>query len=186
MYFFPAVGLVAVVSLLDALAEERSERRGGAEAQELRYSRPASAPRSRAPLRRSRSSSTPALTYRDYFRVWGPSQATFDAFEGDMAAAWRWLEANQPAGHVYLSSDIYRHPTFMLLGEQATVQTYFQHHNPNLSWFDARVALPLPPPGQPATYLIGASAPLGGRGAEFLAAAPSSATVCSRRTARPR
>ena len=56
-------------------------------------------------------------------------------------------QTNRPAGHVYLSSDIYRHPTFMLLGEQATVQTYFQHQNPDLSWFDARGALPLPPPG---------------------------------------
>ena len=109
-------------------------------------------------------------TYRDYFRVWGRSMATFDAFEGDMTAAWRWLAANQPAGHVYLSSDIYRHPTFMLLGEQATVETYFQHQNPNLSWFDARGALPLPPPGQPATYLIGYSTPLGARSAGLLAA----------------
>ena len=95
---------------------------------------------------------------------------TFDAFEGDMTAAWRWLEANQPAGHVYLSSDIYRHPTFMLLGEQATVQTYFQHQNPALSWFDARGALPLPPPGQPATYLIPYSAALTEQAAGLLAA----------------
>ena len=108
-------------------------------------------------------------TYRDYFRVWGRSMVTFDAFEGDMTAAWRWLDANQPAGHVYLSSDIYRHPTFMLLGEQATVQTYFQHQNPDLSWFDARGALPLPPSGQPATYLIGPSTPLSGRAGELLA-----------------
>ena len=68
-----------------------------------------------------------SATYRDYFRTWGRSQATFDAFEGDMAAAATWLRNNAPTGHVYLSSDIYRHPTFMLLGEQATVQTYFQH-----------------------------------------------------------
>ena len=109
-------------------------------------------------------------TYRDYFRAWGRSMATFDAFEGDMTAAWRWLEANQPAGHVYLSSDIYRHPTFMLLGERATVQTYFQHQNPALSWFDGRGALPLPPPGQPATYLIPYSAALTEQAAGLLAA----------------
>ncbi len=101
-----------------------------------------------------------AVTYRDYFRVWGPSAATFDAFEGDMTAAWRWLADHPSTEHVYLSSDIYRHPTFMLLHEQATVQTYFQHSNPGLSWFDARQALPLPPPGEQATYLIAASAPL--------------------------
>ena len=97
-------------------------------------------------------------TYRDYFRVWGPSQATFDAFEGDMTAAWQWLRNNRPEGHVYLSSDIYRHPTFMLLNEHATVQTIFTHRNEGLSWFDARWALPLPPAGRPATYLIGSSA----------------------------
>lgn len=112
-----------------------------------------------------------AVTYRDYFRVWGPSAATFDAFDGDMAAAWTWLARNEPQGHVYLSSDIYRHPTFMLLAERATVQTYFQHRNPSLSWFDARDALPLPPPGHPATYLIGASAPLAAPAAVMLEAA---------------
>ena len=109
------------------------------------------------------------LTYRDYFRVWGPAQATFDAFEGDMTTAWQWLETHQPAGHVYLSSDIYRHPTFMLLAEHATVQTYFQHQNPGLSWFDARGALPLPPPGERATYLIAASSQPTGPAAAFLA-----------------
>jgi hypothetical protein len=110
------------------------------------------------------------LTYRDYFRVWGPSPATFDAFEGDMTAAWRWL-AEHPAvagsAHVYLSSDIYRHPTFMLLHERATVQTYFTHTNSQLSWFDARSALPLPS-GGPAVYLFPASAPLAGPAASLL------------------
>ncbi len=111
-------------------------------------------------------------TYRDYFRLWGPSTATFDAFEGDMASAWRWMStaAPKPAGHVYLSSDIYRHPTFMLLDEKATVTTYFDHRDPGLSWFDARAALPLPSPGQDATYLIGSSAPAAGAGAELLRA----------------
>jgi 4-amino-4-deoxy-L-arabinose transferase-like glycosyltransferase len=109
-------------------------------------------------------------TYRDYFHVWGPSPATFDAFEGDMASAWRWLEANQPDGHVYLSSDIYRHPTFMLLSEKASVLTYFDRYDSDLSWFDARASLPLPPPGETATYLIGSSAPAAGPAAEFLEA----------------
>ena len=73
-----------------------------------------------------------------------------------MIAAWRWLEADHRHGHVYLSSDIYRHPTFMLLDEQATVHGYFEQHDPNLSWFDARGALAAPgAAGSPATYLIG-------------------------------
>jgi hypothetical protein len=58
----------------------------------------------------------------------------------------------------------------MLLNERATVQTYFEHTNPGLSWFDARYALPLPPPGQSATYLITAPAALAQPGIERLAA----------------
>jgi 4-amino-4-deoxy-L-arabinose transferase-like glycosyltransferase len=151
VYFFPAVGLMTVSVWLWRLA---GEKRAWVPALFAAVALVLSA----------------GLTYRDYFRVWGPSAATFEAFEGDMAAAWQWLEANEPAGHVFLSSDIYRHPTFMLLGERATVSTYFQHHNPALSWFDARTALPLPPDGQPATYLIGGSAPVQGLAAEYLAA----------------
>ena len=162
VYFYPAIGLVAAASLLARWSSKAlSHHRATA-----------------LPYYRSIAITLCALalivhagfTYRDYFGIWGRSMATFDAFEGDMVAAWQWLKAEQPAGHVYLSSDIYRHPTFMLLGEQATVQTYFQHQSPALSWFDARGALPLPPPGQPATYLIGYSTPLGDRATEFLAA----------------
>lgn len=109
------------------------------------------------------------LAYRDYFHIWGPAQATFDAFEGDMTAAWQWLRNNTPVGHVYLSSDIYRHPTFMLLHEHATVQTIFTHRNAGLSWFDGRGALPLP--DRPATYLVGSSAEINPRGAGLLPAA---------------
>ncbi len=87
-----------------------------------------------------------------------------------MTAAWQWLETHEPAGHVFLSSDIYRHPTFMLLGEKATVATYFTHRDPNLSWFDARAGLPLPPDGEPATYLLGGSAPAEGVAAAYLTA----------------
>jgi len=164
VYFFPAVGLIAVARFIATkipTAESRSEPRH----------RVTVSPCHLVIVFALALTLHAGLTYRDYFRVWGPSQATFDAFEGDMTTAWRWLRNNRPAGHVYLSSDIYRHPTFMLLGERATVQTYFQHRNPQLSWFDARAALPLPPPGEPATYLIGSGAPLTGRASEFLAAA---------------
>lgn len=114
-----------------------------------------------------------AATWRDYFRVWAPSQATFDAFEGDMTAAWRWLAAHPQTAHVYLASDIYRHPTYMLLGEHTGVQTLFTHRNEGLSWFDGRAALPLPPDGEAAVYLLGSSAlpP-----AERLALLPETAT----------
>lgn len=109
-----------------------------------------------------------ATTYRDYFRVWGPSAATFDAFEGDMTSAAQWLQTHKADGHVYLSSDIYRHPTFTLLYEHESVQTIFSYYDPNLSMFDARNALPLPVDGQPATYLIGASAALPGLSHQLL------------------
>ncbi len=146
VYFFPAIGLMAVIRALSRNADVKN------------------ANVMRNLFRITIVVSVLALgfhagaTYRDYFRVWGPSQATFDAFEGDMTAAWQWLRNNRPAGHVYLSSDIYRHPTFMLLHEHATVQTIFTWRNEGLSWFDARWALPLPPAGRPATYLIGSSA----------------------------
>jgi hypothetical protein len=164
VYFFPAIGLIALAQFITTkipAAKPRSEPRH----------RVTVSPRHLVIISALALTLHAGLTYRDYFTVWGPSQATFDAFEGDMTAAWRWLRNNQPAGHVYLSSDIYRHPTFMLLGERATVQTYFQHRNPQLSWFDARAALPLPPPGEPATYLIGSSAALADRAEEFLTAA---------------
>ena len=164
IYFYPAIGLAAIVSLVASrLSNAAVEGQTGSSTRLLRSSAPLLLCALALILHAG-------ATYRDYFRIWGRSMVTFDAFEGDMTAAWRWLDANQPAGHVYLSADIYRHPTFMLLGEQATVQTYFQHQNPDLSWFDARGALPLPPSGQPATYLIGPSTPLSGRAGELLAA----------------
>ncbi len=156
VYFLPAIGLVAGAALLSRAGRRRSttSNLNCAIATALVV---------------AALSTHAALTYRDYFRVWGPSAATFDAFEGDMTAAWQWLADHPSTGHVYLSSDIYRHPTFMLLHEHATVQTYFQHSNPDLSWFDARQALPLPPPGEQATYVIAASSPLTPETAELLA-----------------
>ena len=100
------------------------------------------------------------LTFRDYFRIWGPSPATATAFEADMTAAWRWLEAHPEAnnGEVYLSSDIYRHPTFMFLHEQTPTSEWFTHRNPMLHWFDGRGAWPLLALDKPATVLVGDSA----------------------------
>ncbi len=156
VYFFPAIGLVGLAALVAKLAQGRR-------------SSPAN-PDGFTPLGRGLAALLIGVallvhatgTYRDYFRTWGPAQATFDAFEGDMTAAWQWLRTHQAQGHVFLSSDLFRHPTFMLLHENATVQTYFQHTNPSLSWFDGRQVFPLPPAGQPATYVVGSSAPLAG------------------------
>ncbi len=156
VYFFPATGLVAVAGFL-----LRPGWKGG------------------APLRRAVEVAAMVLlvvapgihalrTYRDYFLVWGPSPQTFDAFEGDMTAAWHWLADHPVDGHVYLSSDIYRHPTFMLLHERASVRTFWEHANEDLSWFDARHVLPLPAPGEKTTYLIASSSPLTAESAALL------------------
>ncbi len=99
------------------------------------------------------------LTFNDYFRVWGPSSATAEAFEADMTAAWRWMDDNSPEGDVYLSSDLYKHPTFMFLHEQVPTSEYFSSTNPDLHWFDARWAWPLAAGGS-ITILVGDSAPL--------------------------
>ncbi len=143
VYFFPAVGLAAVVGGVWLLIGQLQRKQGSWLAGVVAGA-----------LVLGLIAVHGATAWRDYFKVWAPSQATFDAFEGDMTAAWRWLGAHPQSGHVYLSSDIYRHPTYMLLGEHASVQTIFTHRDPGLSWFDGRYALPLPPEGEGATYVF--------------------------------
>lgn len=94
-----------------------------------------------------------ALTWRDYFQRWAPAPETFDAFEGDIAAAAAWLAAH-PDQEVYLSADIYRHPTFAFLHEQTPLTAIFDYQDPQVHFFDGRWSLPLPPAGQAATYLF--------------------------------
>jgi 4-amino-4-deoxy-L-arabinose transferase-like glycosyltransferase len=94
-----------------------------------------------------------SLTWRDYFTRWGPAAETFDAFEGDVVAAADWLAA-RPEGEVYLSTDIYRHPTFAFVHEQVPLTEILSYQDPLVHFFDGRNSLPLPPYGQPATYLF--------------------------------
>ncbi len=94
-----------------------------------------------------------ALTARDYFTRWGPAPETFDAYEGDIAAAAGWL-AEHPGAEVFLSSDIYRHPSFVFLHEKAPLTSIFEYSDPYVHFFDGRTSLPLPPAGQAATYLF--------------------------------
>ncbi|HID34097.1 MAG TPA: hypothetical protein EYP25_05920 [Anaerolineae bacterium] len=98
------------------------------------------------------------ITFRDYFLVWGPAPETADAFEVDMTTAWRWLEAHPPAGPLYISADIYKHPSFSVLYEQVPTTEYFTRIDPQLHWFDARRAWPLPHPDSHPTILVGNSA----------------------------
>ncbi len=97
------------------------------------------------------------LNWWGYFVSWGRSAGAFEAFDGDVVAAARWLKRNQPEQLAYLSADIYRHPSFMLLYEEVPLTEFFDRSDPKLRWFDARKALLMPPPGG-AIYLLGNSA----------------------------
>jgi hypothetical protein len=93
------------------------------------------------------------LAWRDYFQRWANAADTFEAFEGDMAAAAGWVAAHRNE-QVFLSSDIYRHPSFVFLHQQAPLSQFFDYVDPWLHFFDGRAALPVPPPGQEAAYLL--------------------------------
>ena len=92
-----------------------------------------------------------------YFQAWGRSAGANNAFDGDVVAAAHWLQQNQPSRSAYLSADIYRHPSFVLLYDQIPLTEFFTYRNPRLRWFDARAGLLMPPPGG-AIYLLGNSA----------------------------
>jgi hypothetical protein len=93
------------------------------------------------------------LAWRDYFQRWANAADTFEAFEGDMAAAAAWIAAH-PDEQVFLSSDIYRHPSFVFLHQQPPLSQFFDYVDPWLHFFDGRAALPLPPVGQEDAYLF--------------------------------
>ncbi|MBK9094904.1 MAG: hypothetical protein IPM84_19480 [Anaerolineae bacterium] len=98
------------------------------------------------------------LAVRDYFFVWGPSDAAFEAFDGHETDTALWLAAHPQPAPVYLSADLYRHPVIMFLLEQTPLTDFFSHRNPGLHWFDARSALVLPPAGVSATYVFSGQA----------------------------
>ena len=98
------------------------------------------------------------LTYRDYFLRWGPAPETADAYEADMTSAWRWLEAHPAPQQLYASADMYKHLSFIVLYEQAPTTEFFTRRDPNLHWFDARRAWPLPRPDSDPTIIVGNSA----------------------------
>ncbi|MCD6289496.1 MAG: glycosyltransferase family 39 protein, partial [Anaerolineae bacterium] len=97
------------------------------------------------------------MSWWDYFVTWGHSAGAFDAFDGDVVAAAHWLNRHPPSGLAYISSDLYRHPSFMLLYEKVPLTEFFDRRDPHLRWFDAREAMLMPPPDG-AIYLLGNSA----------------------------
>lgn len=153
VYFFPALALGEL--LLQARAKVRSSdfsRSGGPDATEV-------ATTNRLILWLAASFVALALlvhgglTWRDYFQRWAPAAETFEAFEGDMAAAAGWIAAH-PGEQVFLAADIYRHPSFVFLHQQAPLSQFFDYVDPDVHFFDGRATLPLPPPGQEAVYLF--------------------------------
>ncbi len=97
------------------------------------------------------------LTWRDYFQRWAAGPDTVEAFESDMAAAAAWIAAH-PDQAVFLSADIYRHPSFVFLHEQVPLSQFFDYVDPSVHFFDGRAALPLPPAGHDAVYLFTSNA----------------------------
>jgi 4-amino-4-deoxy-L-arabinose transferase-like glycosyltransferase len=153
VYFFPALALGEL--LLQARAKTRSNdfsRSGAPDATEV-------ATTNRAILWLAAGFTALALlvhgglAWRDYFQRWATAADTFEAFEGDMAAAAGWIAAH-PGEQAYLSSDIYRHPSFVFLHRQAPLSQFFDYVDPAVHFFDGRAALPLPPSGQEAVYLF--------------------------------
>ncbi|MEZ4769043.1 MAG: hypothetical protein R2844_11555 [Caldilineales bacterium] len=96
------------------------------------------------------------LSWHDYFGRWAPDTATVDAFEGDIAAAASWAAAN-PDRQIFLSADIYRHPSWVYLHQHAPLSEIFTYTDPQVSFFDGRSTLPFTPDRE-TTYLFTANA----------------------------
>lgn len=139
LYFFPAIGAWQLVERARARLSRRDQRQAIALALA-------------GPLILHAT-----VNWWGYFISWGRSAGAFDAFDGDVVAAAHWLRNHQPDRVAYISADLYRHPSFMLLYEQVPLTRFFEVRNPNLRWFDARHSLLMPPPGG-AIYLLGNSA----------------------------
>jgi 4-amino-4-deoxy-L-arabinose transferase-like glycosyltransferase len=94
-----------------------------------------------------------AWTARDYM-AWAALPATYERFDGDAVEAARWLQANPQQWPVYVSSDLYRHMSFLLLYSQTSTTQFATYRDEAVRWFDGRSALPLPPATSEATYLF--------------------------------
>ena len=90
----------------------------------------------------------------DYFAVWAPSAEAYEAFDGEMVDAARWLQAHPQPWPVYISAEFYRHMSFVLLYNRVPTTEFFTFRDAKVRWFDGRAALPLPPPGGEATYIF--------------------------------
>ena len=80
-----------------------------------------------------------------YFQRWHLSPRNDDDRRVAMVYVADYLRRHPPSGAIYLSTQYMQHPTLALLAPE----TYDGIH-----WFDARQSLPLPPPGEEATYVL--------------------------------
>lgn len=86
-----------------------------------------------------------ALTVRDYFFVWGPSQPAYEALHGeaaDMARALQRLPAGDP---VVIATDYYQHPTIRFLAPS---------HVPRATWTRGSEVFVSPPGDGEAIYAL--------------------------------
>ncbi len=84
-------------------------------------------------------------TYFDYYEEWHNVPRNDDDRRVAMVYVADYLRENPPQGDLYLSTQYMQHPTLALLA---------QERYDGIHWFDARQSLPLPPPGQDATYIF--------------------------------
>ena len=84
-------------------------------------------------------------TYHDYFQEWHNEPRNDDDRRVAMVYVADYLRENPPPGSLYLSTQYMQHPTLALLAPE---------HYDGIHWFDARQSLPLPPPGESATYIL--------------------------------
>jgi 4-amino-4-deoxy-L-arabinose transferase-like glycosyltransferase len=81
-----------------------------------------------------------AWTTYDYFIAWANAPQVPLKFDADMVEVSDFIQrqpANQP---IYVSAEVYRHPTFMLLGKRARMSQYFDRAT-RIREFDARTML---------------------------------------------
>lgn len=83
---------------------------------------------------------TTLWTTFDYFVTWANLPELPIAFDSDYAETAAYVRALPPAQPIYLSAEVYRHPTYMLLGEQLPTSRYLER-GAHVREFDATAAL---------------------------------------------
>ena len=137
LYFFPAIGVVTLADWVRGLRFSARTRRSLAVGFLV------------IPL-----ALAAVWTARDYFGVWAPSAEAYEAFDGEVVDAAYWLQENPQPWPVYLSAEFYRHGSFMLLYSHTPTTEVFSYRDEAVRWYDGRFALPLPPRGHMATYIL--------------------------------